>query len=960
MAVDTDLTSINTKLAKAVGYVEKLEKGTKNIGANTSSVNKGLSSMAGVGGTSTGVGGGKTNGGGAAFSTPTPGRAGGGGSSGSGSTSTSSGSQSSGNNGNLLAGSLAAVGAVASAGWQMVPGVRDYAASQASLFPTAFGMQGQYSNTRAAAAIRAGIGQGSSGIFDAKAAAAMGSVSGLSFNLGGARGGTALGNALGGASFAYQMMGMNNQSAMAGQVGMVKGTGQVSGTLAKIGIFTADMNSGKPKDMGQIVDELWVRFYGSKTAKITMEQFDADLLMGFLGADLQTMFGSQPELYAQIVSFMRVKVKANGRAGMRVGSGGISATGVARGLGLTASNTPTIKAGEVSSARNATLDTGSAAGMSGYNTAQDAIVNMNSGLQELYKTLDPLSEWMTSFKSFLDAFGSSSEGSSIMGLVSGALKAVTPGGAMGFAIGGGNSTSDSINAKLSKGEYVINARAAQRIGVKNLDALNSTGHSFGSAYASPVRNFATGGSSLDTSASGAVSWAASAVGGKQTYPNQCDHFVALAYGLANSNYPTAASHWDQIPAEYRHPGDTNPPPGALVFWSASVGGGAGHAAIVSGKDQSGRALITTTHTNNGHPEQMPLDGVMTSAYLGWAVPYFHGKTAVVDGTAAVDNPAASPTDGSNEAARTATKIRQSALGAKSSMNAAYTSIMGTSLAGLGKAGAAIGRFTAGYVDASAVGNNAAVLATNARTSPGGAIDLSGITLTTGVEPAGAPAANSSPTSSAPGAAASKSQLIGWLRSAGFSGEHLREAWAIAMRESTGHPTAHNVGPKDDSYGLFQINFKPVGGLDPKKREESLRKNVAGYNGRESLLDPTINARAAYYMSGHGSNWASWVGPHFGKADQYYDQYAASASQGMQSTHAGILNVHEGEVIIPASQANDFREALREALSGGRGGAKNIDVHLHIEKTSHEEAVRFAREVKMLIEDDARAERLGSR
>lgn len=53
-------------------------------------------------------------------------------------------------------------------------------------------------------------------------------------------------------------------------------------------------------------------------------------------------------------------------------------------------------------------------------------------------------------------------------------------GLPGYATGGhiqgpGTETSDSIPAMLSKGEYVIKASSVKKIGVKNLDALNSTG-----------------------------------------------------------------------------------------------------------------------------------------------------------------------------------------------------------------------------------------------------------------------------------------------------------------------------------------------------------------------------------------------------------------------------------------------------------------------------------------------------
>lgn len=947
MAIDTSLDSINAKLAKAVGYVDKLEKGSTKISTNAKAFDKGVTGLSGGTG---GVGKGGGMGLGLAnVSTPAPTTT-------TGSTSSTGGQQSGSNN--LMAGSLAVVGGGAAAAWSMTPGARDYAASQAALFPTAFNMAGAYSNQRAAGMIQRGIGQGSSGIYDAKAAAAYGSNTGLSFNVGSASGGTALGNALGTAAFNYQFSGMGNAASMQGSVNMVKGTSGVSSTLAKIGIFTADMNSGKPKDMAQIVDELWVRFYGSKSAKITQEQFDADLLMGFLGSDLNAMFGEGSPTYQQVVNIMRVKVRAGGRAGMRVGqtSGPNSVAQVAQGLGMNQFNTPTMKAGEVNSLRNSLLDTGSASGMQGYVTGMDAVANVDKGMQAVADTLPGVVEGLTTFKTMLDTFGSSGEGSGIMGFLGGLTK-LLPGMAMG-----GTSTSDSINARLSKGEYVINARAAQQIGKDKLDALNSSGHSFGSAYASPVRNFAGGGTT---------------VGGNPILHSGNSELGS--FGTAGGNITVAnvaGPLFQQL----------------LSAWAANPLLGGGRYPLTKGsgvQSYNDRAARSgqgwSDHAGwaiDVRPDLLPDDNTkhMTAeetaavhsilatlgGKIGWGGDY--GKQEFWDEMHFFFNSDGSASTGTGStgaapaaagaAAKALAVIKKSSPGAPSTMNYQYSAIMGTNLAGMGKPGSSIGSFGSGIgINAGTAGNNVRALASQIKST---------LLTSNQIDPTGGASTGQSgitaPTEGAskPGVAASKSDLIGYLRAAGFGGEHLREAWAIAMRESTGDPTAHNIGPKDDSYGLFQINFKPVGGLDPAKREASLRQYVPGYTNRDSLFDPMVSARAAYYMSAKGTNWApSWVGPHYGKADMYYNQYAEGASSGRSSTHAGTYNLHEGETIIPASEAGDFRAALREALSGGKS-AKTVNVHLHIERTSHEEAVRFAKEVKGLIENDERSERMASR
>ena len=75
---------------------------------------------------------------------------------------------------------------------------------------------------------------------------------------------------------------------------------------------------------------------------------------------------------------------------------------------------------------------------------------------------------------------------------SGSAPGHASGGLIGYATGGhvrgaGTGTSDSIPAMLSNGEYVLNAKAVQRIGVSNLDSLNRGG---------TITQYASGGSSI--------------------------------------------------------------------------------------------------------------------------------------------------------------------------------------------------------------------------------------------------------------------------------------------------------------------------------------------------------------------------------------------------------------------------------------------------------------------------------
>jgi hypothetical protein len=92
-----------------------------------------------------------------------------------------------------------------------------------------------------------------------------------------------------------------------------------------------------------------------------------------------------------------------------------------------------------------------------------------------------------------------------------------------------------------------------------------------------------------------------------------------------------------------------------------------------------------------------------------------------------------------------------------------------------------------------------------------------------------------------------------LYEAGFRGSSLKEAWAVAMKESTGRPRSHNDNPKtgDNSYGLFQINM--IGSLGPARLEQY------GLETNKDLFNPLVNARIAFQMSDGGKNWSAWNG-----------------------------------------------------------------------------------------------------
>jgi hypothetical protein len=99
------------------------------------------------------------------------------------------------------------------------------------------------------------------------------------------------------------------------------------------------------------------------------------------------------------------------------------------------------------------------------------------------------------------------------------------------------------------------------------------------------------------------------------------------------------------------------------------------------------------------------------------------------------------------------------------------------------------------------------------------------------------------------------ELVWLLEAVGFEGQELKEAWAIAKKESNGRPLAFNGNTLtgDNSYGIFQINM--INSLGEDRREKfDLSHNA-------DLFNPVKNAEIAFHMSRGGEVWRAW---HIGK------------------------------------------------------------------------------------------------
>ena len=108
----------------------------------------------------------------------------------------------------------------------------------------------------------------------------------------------------------------------------------------------------------------------------------------------------------------------------------------------------------------------------------------------------------------------------------------------------------------------------------------------------------------------------------------------------------------------------------------------------------------------------------------------------------------------------------------------------------------------------------------------------------------------------------KNNLARTLHSAGFRGENLHEAWAIAMRESNGIPTQVSNG---SDFGLFQFNY-------PSHGRQSWWSS-------SRLLNGEYNASIAFKISRGGKDWSQWGMDGHGNTNAYlYRNYGWSEWQ----------------------------------------------------------------------------------
>ena len=156
------------------------------------------------------------------------------------------------------------------------------------------------------------------------------------------------------------------------------------------------------------------------------------------------------------------------------------------------------------------------------------------------------------------------------------------------------------------------------------------------------------------------------------------------------------------------------------------------------------------------------------------------------------------------------------------------------------------------------------------------------------------------------AVAQGANLVKILYDAGFRGKNLQIAYGIAMRESGGRADAYN--PKretgDDSYGLFQINM--LGDMGPSRRK------FFGIDSNEALLDPVVNAAAAFKLSKKGRDFGAWgIGP-----NAYREGAGMDTIQEYIDAFPGLGKARAGK--SPGGSRKPFDVSSPEVSGGGQG------------------------------------------
>lgn len=222
---------------------------------------------------------------------------------------------------------------------------------------------------------------------------------------------------------------------------------------------------------------------------------------------------------------------------------------------------------------------------------------------------------------------------------------------------------------------------------------------------------------------------------------------------------------------------------------------------------------------------------------------------------------------------------------------------------------------------------ASILGTSA-TSSVSASNLRGATGPVGI--GGTADTSSSPLPSGKGLL-SPADIAKVAAEAGFSGNDLITAVAIALAESSGNPRASNKKGRDYSIGLWQINMLAHG-----KR----------FGSEAALHDPMKNAEAAMalFRESGFQPWSTYTGSTMHKGKNPHSAWLDEARQGARA--AGI-----------GDAPPNFAPPMAMPAPPMRAGT-TVNINLRIDKATPNEAREFAKEVARILKEQEHLATIG--
>lgn len=524
----------------------------------------------------------------------------------------------------------------------------------------------------------------------------------------------------------------------------------------------------------------------------------------------------------------------------------------------------------------------------------------------------------------------------------GALTGLAIGGPWGALIGGVAGAGMSAYDMLKKDGYgwdygdKANTISGQLFGAEGDGGGNSASGETGAQKDASGPASTQGGNTVAAAIQRSRGFAAS---GRANWKNLCQRHVANAYGLPRGHYNSASIAWRSIPKDFKYPGDRSFPAGALVYWTGGSSGH-GHVALSLGNgtmttnDSSGRIVIWS------NSKMFQYYGKLQ--FVGWAQPYFGRLLATVSGGV----PTSVTVDGGGQ---TTGARSQNTTGGANGMTAVGVEPWGGSQVSASPyGGVAAGQYSiAGGVASSIEG-----LMTGGGNLSGGSQTEENKTNTTGSE-VGYNEGERGPN-------ANNGQFV--VTSAPGPGKGVQR-WENVARNAM---AAAGLPDKYFNLLMHRMNVESSGRPDVVNNWDSNAKRGTPSMGLMQVIGPTFDAYAGPYKNrGQTDPFANIYA-----AIRYtLDRYGMDGVEGAWSGRAGysegawrvskdqIADVHQGEMILPAREAEVVRTAARKARAGqygdssGGGSAKRVDVHVHMTGNTEFDSREFARRVKAAWESD---------